>query len=186
MSQMKAWLAALVIAGSTAAAPADAGEPKVDPRAFREALAGYELTALDGSELSWDALRGEVVVVSFWASWCKPCRKEMPELDALHAEISKKRGRVVAISIDHDAENARRFAEVHKLELPLYHDGPTGLAKKLDLPHIPYTVVLDRGGEVALTTSGASDKELEKLAVITRRLANAQPQVSAVAEGDTE
>lgn len=184
MAKAKTLVMSILMLALIGVAWATAGDDAVDPAAFHAAMEGYELSTLDGETLEWNSLRGEVIIVSFWASWCKPCRKEMPELGVMHTEMAKKNGRVVAISIDQDVENARRFAEIYKIELPLYHDGPKGLVKTLDLPHIPYTLVLDRSGEIALTTHGAEDEQLELLATTTRELMATAPQVTAVTEGD--
>jgi len=118
------------------------------------------LKALDGKAWRLADHRGQVVVVNFWASWCRPCRKELPALEALHAEIAPRGGQVLAISIDEDADNARRFVRTHRLSLPVIHDGPNGLANLLELDRIPYTMVLDRSGAVAFVGAGSDVGEL--------------------------
>ena len=150
----------------------------------REVLRRYPLRTLGGEAISLPSLRGQVVVVSFWASWCAPCRRELPRLDQLNAELSKKGGCVVAVSIDEDRENVDRFARLHALHLPIVHDGPQGLARSLDLQHIPFTVVLDRNGDVAYTSSHTDDAGLEALAATTRQLAARQPLATGIHEGD--
>jgi len=174
-----AFVAALAL-GVFAPAHADAGKPSNDR--VRDALRAHPLHGLDGRTLTVPSLAGEVVVVNFWASWCQPCRRELPALDALNATLAKQGGRVLAISIDEDAENVRRFARQHRLRLPLYLDGPAGLAKELDLDHVPYTVVFDRRGEIAYATSGANPAGLDQLAAVTKRLAAENPPAAARAE----
>ena len=165
----------LGVAWASAARVTPAGGVHMDPERIRRALRTHTLRTVDGRSLALGSLKGEVVVVNFWASWCAPCRKELPRLDALHRSIADKGGRVIAISIDHEARNVRRFAKTHRLALPLYHDGPDGLARKLDLPHVPFTIVLDRDGSVALATGGADHKTLEAIAATTRRLLAGSP-----------
>jgi peroxiredoxin len=179
-------LAAVALA-LVAAVPAPAGSatPGMDARRMRGAAEGRELRTLDGRSVSLGASQGEIVVVNFWATWCRPCRKELPALDRLHAELSKRGGRVVAVSIDQDVQNVRRFARTHGLTLPICHDGPEGLVKALDLQHIPFTIVLDRDGEVAFTTSGANDEALAELGAVTRKLTAAGTQVSRADQGET-
>ena len=156
----------------------------VDASGARREIGTHVLRTLDGHELSLGTLQGEVVVVNFWASWCGPCRKELPRLDALHAEISKAGGRVVAVSIDAEARNVERFVKHLRLSLPVYHDGPEGLARKLDIPHVPFTLVLDRSGAVAFTTQGADDRALEAITRATRRLMAAAPAGSPTIAGE--
>jgi peroxiredoxin len=159
--------AALTISLAWAGAPAGVG---VSAPAMRAALDRHVLRTVDGVTLSLASLRGEVVVINFWASWCRPCRKELPELDALHATLAARGGRVLAVSIDEDPRNVERFVRAHGLTLPVYHDGPEGLARALDLGHIPYTLVLDRRGEVAYASSGADRAALEALEKTTLSL----------------
>lgn len=155
-----------------------AGAGGMDPERIRREVKDYTLKTLEGRSLALRSLQGEVVVVNFWASWCGPCRKELPRLDALHATIAGRGGRVLAVSIDSEARNVRRFVRTHRLSLPVYFDGPDGLARKLDLPHVPYTIVLDRDGSVALATEGADEKALEVIASTTRRLLAGSPSGS--------
>ena len=151
------------------AAPAHAGG--VDAQAVRRALAAHPLKTLDGKPVAWN---GNVTVVNFWATWCKPCRHELPALDKLDREIAPDGGRVIAVSLDLDPENVRRFVKTNKLGLTVCHDGPDGLAQQLKLESVPYTVVLDRRGEIAFALSGTSDAQIEELSKVARRLAGEQ------------
>jgi thiol-disulfide isomerase/thioredoxin len=181
------WAAVTLVAlvASASAAAGRAGGAGMDAERVRRELRGHTLRTPAGATLALGALRGEVVVVNFWASWCAPCRKELPRLDALHASIAARGGRVLAVSIDQEARNVQRFVRTHRLSLPVYHDGPDGLARKLDLPHVPYTIVLDRDGNVALTTEGADEKALEAIAATTRRLLAAAPAGAPTIAGET-
>jgi hypothetical protein len=90
---------------------------------------------------------------------------------------------VVAVSIDRDAEAARRFASTHRLALPVVHDGPDGLARALDLDHVPFTVVLDRDGSVAYTSSESDAAALRRLGDTVRGLLAREPVASRSTEG---
>lgn len=149
------FIAALVAA--TPAAGASAGE------ADGKLLASHRMTTLEGAKARLSDFRGEVVVVNFWASWCAPCRKELPVLGGWHAAWSGHGGRVVAVSIDKDIDKARRFAEQADLRMSLMHDGPDGLARALDLPAMPCTFLLDGDGRVVRVVHGSNTKELEAL-----------------------
>jgi thiol-disulfide isomerase/thioredoxin len=177
-------LAALGIAALLAIPAAQAGAHHDSLSAeqaerFREALSRHELRTLDGATLRLGRLQGEVVVVNFWASWCRPCRKELPALAALHAEIAGQGGRVVAVSIDEELANVKRFVRVHALALPVAHDGPEGLARTLDLDYVPFTVVLDRAGRVAYASEGSDAHAIAELGKVTRRLLGEAPMVSS-------
>jgi len=173
---------ALFLAGSAAlgggagpAWPAQATPNGMDAARVRRELRAHTLRTVDGRRLVLSRLDGEVLVVNFWASWCAPCRRELPRLDALHAAIADRGGRVLAVSIDREARNVRRFVRAHRLTLPVYHDGPDGLARALDLPHVPFTIVLDREGNVAFATAGSDERSLEQIAATANRLLAAAP-----------
>jgi thiol-disulfide isomerase/thioredoxin len=182
-------LLALVVAMSAApgvGAPLRGARPhSADGVGLDLASRRHALRTLDGETVTLDGLRGEVVVVNFWASWCGPCRRELPRLDALHAELSAKGGRVLAVSIDQDVANVRRFVKRFGLKLPVVHDGPDGLANALTLQHIPTTLVLDRTGQVAFTSHGATDAALAELSERARQLVAARPMISGTPEGET-
>ncbi len=182
------WVAAVMSLAGAGASPGrvpDAHRAAVDPERLGRVLKEHVLRTLDGRTLSLGTLRGEVVVVNFWASWCSPCRQELPRLDALHASIAGRGGRVVAVSIDQETRNVRRFVRTHRLSLPIYHDGPDGLARTLDLPHVPFTVLLDRAGAVALASAGADDRAFDAIARRTRSLIAAGPDPARTLAGET-
>ncbi len=158
---------------------ARAGGAANDAKDVARELREYSLRDLNGDTHSLSEYRGEVVVVNFWASWCAPCQQEMPALDAWNARWLDKGARVVAISIDHEADNARRFVTKAKLGLEVYHDGPDGLAKRLNLPSLPCTYVLDQSGELALVTGKSGDEALNAVEKTVERLVSSASSATA-------
>ena len=181
------WVAALT---SAAGVPAAGGEaPGLDgvgatPQQVRAALERHPMRTRSGETINLASLHGQVVVVNFWASWCSPCRQELPRLNTLNAELAKQGGRVVAISIDEDGANVDRFSRRLGLTLPIVLDGPAGLARELNLQHIPVTVVLDRNGAVAYTTSRSDAAGLAALTAATRQLLADKPVAAGLHDGE--
>jgi thiol-disulfide isomerase/thioredoxin len=126
-------------------------------------LSTHKLAALDGTTTTLANYRGEVLVVNFWASWCAPCRKELPLLDQWNSAWAGRGARVIAISIDSDAKKAKQFVEEMKLTLPVMHDGPDGLARTLDIPSVPFTLLIDRDGKVIGEVRGSTESEIAAL-----------------------
>jgi len=101
-----------------------------------------------GQERTLAGWRGKVVLLNLWATWCLPCRKEMPALDRLQREMASDQFEVVAVSVDRTGlDGARKFLEEAKAEkLALYADGTARLATTLRAAGLPATLLLDREG----------------------------------------
>jgi len=155
----------------------------VTPETATQALHGHVLQRLEGGTLDLATLRGSVVVIDFWATWCAPCRRELPRLAMLDAEIAHEGGRVLAVSIDEDRRNVELFAQRNDLRLPVLVDGPAGLARALDLRAVPCTVVLDRDGKVAYTSGRNDEAGLSDLFAATHRLLAGHPVAAVAADG---
>lgn len=173
------WAAGIALAAAMTADVASA-EDTVDVSVLR----GYALEDLEGKPFRLADAAGEVVVVNFWASWCAPCRKELPLLNALHDELTAQNGRVVTISIDRHLDKAMDFVLQHDLSLPVYHDGPDGLARVLDLDAVPFTIVLGRDGTVAHVSRKSGEDMVKGLKDVTAALLRSAPV--RVAEGDSK
>jgi peroxiredoxin len=94
---------------------------------------------------------GQVVVLNFWATWCAPCREELPTLEALHRELGGEGLEVVGVSVDRgDRESVQRFAERHALSFSILHDPDQELARSYGVVGYPTTVVIDRAGKIVL------------------------------------
>lgn len=145
-----------VALGATVAAGADFAETGAT-------LRSHPLQDLAGAPLTLADFRGEVLVVNFWASWCAPCLRELPVLDAWNTAWREAGARVIAVSIDSKARNARDFVAREALSLTVCVDGPRGLAAQLDLPAVPTSYVIDQRGNVVLRIEGSSAADLDRM-----------------------
>jgi thiol-disulfide isomerase/thioredoxin len=109
------------------------------------ALAFQDATGRERSLADW---RGKVVLLNLWATWCVPCRKEMPALDRLQAEMGSDRFEVVAVSVDRSGvQGARKFLDETKVgRLALYADPSARLAATLRAVGLPATLLIDAEG----------------------------------------
>jgi thiol-disulfide isomerase/thioredoxin len=110
--------------------------------------AGFSLTGLDGRTYSLAALRGRVVMVNFWATWCPPCRKELPDLDRLARRYRTKGLTVLAIS-DEERETVTKFLAGRGYAFPVLLDPGRKAHAAFDVEGIPNTFVFDRDGRLA-------------------------------------
>ena len=138
------------------------------------ALLGVVLPDAQGREQALAQWRGKVLVVNFWATWCAPCREEMPEFVAAQARDGAKGVQFVGIAVD-DADKVRSYIQEIGLNYPALIGGygAIELSKALgnELSALPFTVVLDRQGRVAHTQLGPL--KAAKLDDLLGRLLNA-------------
>ncbi len=131
-------------------------EPGPDPAASA-ALNGLALPDVEGREQRIDQWRGKVVVVNFWATWCAPCREEMPEFIKAQAELGPKGLQFVGIAVD-QPDKVRQFASEIGLNYPTLIGGfgAMELSKTLgnSVMALPFTLVLDRKGTIVHTQLG--------------------------------
>lgn len=166
---------ALFLAANAAGAdPASlAAEATGDMRklAFHEApkeVPEVTLGSVDGGEARLSDYAGEPVVLNFWATWCAPCREEMPSLDRLQAEMGD-RLEVVTVATGRNAPaGIRRFFEEEGIEnLPMLTDPKQELARQMAVLGLPVTVILDKEGrEIARLTGGAEWDSPEARAIL--------------------
>jgi thiol-disulfide isomerase/thioredoxin len=146
------------LAQSPAAEPLGGGKQLVVPRAPKP-LPPLRFADAGGRALGNDDFRGKVVLLNIWATWCTPCREEMPALDRLQGLLGGEGFEVVALSIDAgDAgrEAARRFyADIGIRHLRLYHDASANAGFELAAVGVPTTLMLDREGREIGRVAGA-------------------------------
>ena len=118
----------------------------------------YTASWLDGSTFDLAAERGNVVMLNLWATWCGPCRYEIPELDRLHARYSSRRFKVIGVSVDEGpVEEVRKFVADQKMTYPVALDPQGRLAMLFETTVLPTTAIIDRTGKVVWKSAGIVD-----------------------------
>ena len=110
--------------------------------------ANFTLTDLSGKSWTLQDLHGSVVLVNFWATWCPPCRKEMPDLEALYQRFAAKGLVILAIS-DEEASTVRPFIADRQVTYPILLDPGRKVNELFRVEGIPKTFVYDREGKLA-------------------------------------
>ncbi len=144
-----AWLAALCWALPLWARTAGVRVGDPAPPVILPVLAGADQASLDLA-----TLRGRVVYVDFWASWCGPCRLSFPRLQALRDELGPRGFEVVAVSVDESEEDARSFLEQVPVSYPVVRDGSGETPARFGVLGMPSGYLLDRDGVVRAVHQG--------------------------------
>ena len=126
----------------------------------------YSAMWLDGSKFELETKRGNVVLLNLWATWCGPCRFEIPELQQIHNRYAPKKFEVIGVSVDESGvESVRDFVKEHEMTYPIVLDAEGKLASVFQTSVLPTSVVLDRSGKIVWKKFGAimpDDPELKK------------------------
>jgi thiol-disulfide isomerase/thioredoxin len=135
----------------------------VDPNAGLTNPMEFTLSSLSGQPLQLSTLRGKVVVMDFWATWCAPCRAQRPLFDEVKRKFAGRDDVVfLAVNTDEDRSVVPGFVEAQKWDLPVYFED--GLGRLLRISSIPTTVVFSRKGEVLARLNGfVPDRFVETL-----------------------
>lgn len=150
-------LAASLLATAGAATTAQAG-PGYDAQPWprKQPVPSGSMTDLQGGEWRLPALRGRAVLLNFWASWCEPCKEEMPSLQAL-ADRHADRLMVLTINLKESPEAIARFVRSSGLRLPVVRDADGSVARAWGVRIYPSTVLIDAKGRVRSVVRGGLD-----------------------------
>ena len=116
--------------------------------------ANFTLKSANGENIRLSELRGEVVLINFWASWCGPCRQEMPELAALQQRYRHLGFTVLGINVEQDRASAERVLRDLGVNFPILFDDENTVSELYDVDAMPVTVLVDRGGDIRYTHKG--------------------------------
>lgn len=152
--------------------------------ASAEPAPAYAAMRLDGGELALADLRGQVVLLNAWATWCKPCREEMPELERLHQQYGNEGLRVVGVSIDRGDADAkvREFAANAGVTFTILRDPRNTFSRTFRTTGVPETLLIGRDGEVLFRWKGPLDGgEADRAAIEAALAGEAAPAPTTLA-----
>jgi peroxiredoxin len=125
-----------------------------------ELAPNFQLRDMDGRIVSLSDLRGKVVLLNFWATWCGPCRVEMPAMERLYRAYDRKDFEILAVSTDAQGVAVTRpFQQENKLTFPILHDADFRVGLSYGARTLPMTFMVDRQGVVRHHIFGARDWE---------------------------
>jgi peroxiredoxin len=125
--------------------------PAIAPAA---AAPDFTLRTMSGPNMRLAEQRGRVVMVNFWATWCGPCRQEMPQLDRLYQKYKSSGFMLLGVNVDDDTRKAADVAGKLGVSFPVLLDTDKAVSKLYDLSTMPSTVLIDRDGKVRYVHRG--------------------------------
>jgi len=153
----RATLLALLLTGLIPAAAAPEMIPEEDLSLVGRTAPPISLKTLDGAEFELETLRGTIVVLSFWASWCGPCRLELPALDKLQQERPELA--IIAVNVDRDRADAERFLSGLNIALPVALDNSALALGQYGVMSMPTMFLVDPNGTVKFEKTGFSKEK---------------------------
>lgn len=118
----------------------------------------FTLPTLNGNPVSLADYRGNIVFLSFWATWCPPCREEMPSMESLYQRLKMRGFEILAVSIDTQGEDVvRPFVTEYAITFPVLLDPDNRISRLYVLTGVPETFVIDGDGIILLKIIGAQD-----------------------------
>jgi len=151
-----------VLAASSLASSGMEGQPAPD----------FALKSSTGENLRLSEYRGDVVMINFWATWCGPCRQEMPLLDALHSRYQRVGFSLLGVNIDDDSRRAMQMIEELGVSFPVLFDARKEVSELYEVEAMPVTVIVDREGNIRYIhhgyKPGYEDKYLDQIRSLLR------------------
>ena len=138
---------AAIVAVLSLSLPALAGPPGAPAPVFTLASRG-------GQNVSLEQYKGQVVMLNFWASWCGPCRQEMPLLESIYRKYNKMGFTMIGVNVEPDSNAANEWLKATPVSFPILYDRDSKVSKLYDVAGMPSTVIIDRSGKLRVLHRG--------------------------------
>jgi thiol-disulfide isomerase/thioredoxin len=133
-------------------------------------LINFELKNLDGLTKQLTDYKGKVVLLNFWATWCGPCRIEMPSMDKLYKEFEKDGFELLAVNIGESSEIAGKFMKSNNLSFPVLLDEDQSVAASYGIRSIPTSFLIDKDGNILGMAVGAREWDSSSFRILFTEL----------------
>lgn len=136
------------------------------------AAPNFDLAAMAGNHVNLAQYKGQVVMINFWASWCGPCRTEMPLLEQLHKKYKAMGFTMIGVNVEPDSAAAAQWLKATPVTFPILFDTDSKVSKLYSVQAMPSTVIVDRKGQVrwmhAGYKSGDENEYLDQIRALVR------------------
>jgi len=147
MTKMNTWLKSLLLCTALlATGPAVADKTVAAP--------DFTLKSRSGENIRLSDFKGQVVLLNFWASWCGPCRQEMPILNSIHKKYAALGFTVLGVNVDRKSEKATEYLKDTPVDFPVLYDPDSKVSEQYNVSAMPSTAFVDRDGNVRFVHAG--------------------------------
>lgn len=136
---------------------------KLQDTAVADSMPSFTVIDVEGRRIDLASLRGKKVFVNLWATWCGPCKREIPSIEQLYSKVDKSKAAFVLLSLDKDFLLARKYASSQFMNAPIYYPAET-LPGIFSVDGIPTTFIFDENGKLLKRIDGADDYDTMKYA----------------------
>lgn len=138
-------------------------QPNVSTNIFEDSLtAQLVLTNHLGQTISLEDVKGKVILINFWATWCPPCKAEMPSLNALYKQYKNKEDFIIfMVDVDHQMERSVAYMQKQGFDLPVHHI-KSKLPEAFESSSIPFTILINQKGEIVMKHEGMANYQSQK------------------------
>ncbi len=137
---------------------------------INEEAPDFTLKSLSGKNLKLSEYAGNVVLLNFWASWCAPCRLEMPLLNELHNKYQKLGFVVLGVNVEEQTDKARSYISERPVDFPVVFDSSNIVSKQYQVIAMPTTVLIDRNGNMRYLHQGYKPGDEKKYTKMIKKL----------------
>jgi thiol-disulfide isomerase/thioredoxin len=116
-----------------------------------------------GATVNFDAYKGKVLLIDFWATWCPPCKKSMPFLNNLRNQHLKEGFEILAINVDENSEDAKNFLKENPVDYTMAYDPNGDCPQKFAVKAMPSSYLVDKAGKIRLVHLGFRDEDEAKI-----------------------
>lgn len=127
------------------------------PASVRQGTQVIDFSLPDVQGVMHSLPKGEVMLLNFWATWCPPCRREIPSMAELHDKYASRGLKIVAVSVDHRSEDLASFMQEYMMPFQVLHDADSAISRRYGVFRYPESFLIDRDGTVLHHLIGAED-----------------------------
>ena len=128
----------------------------------------------DKQNINLEKLKGKVVYLDFWASWCDPCRKSFPWMNDMHSRYDSKKFTIIAVNLDSSKDDAKNFLDKVPANFQIAYDPDGTVATKYDLKAMPTSYLIDKKGQLVLVHKGYRESDTTSIETKINKLINSK------------